>query len=129
MLRGNRRKYQMKKLTTIGAAIAASALLLSAPAAQASLIIQASLDGVTYTDEATTASGGTLLGVTFDIGTFRVVGSEATSNSPGNPAFSNLISNALTVTNNGGGTLQVFFQLRGPGLYQPQDPPNPLFPD
>ena len=53
---GTLRRFDMKKLITIGAAIAASSLLLSAQAARASLIIQASTDGVTYVNEATTGS-------------------------------------------------------------------------
>lgn len=119
----------MKKLRTIGTAIAASSLLLSAQAARASLIIQASTDGVTYTNEATTTSGGTLLGITFTIGAFSIVGAEANSNSPGNPSFANLISNTLTVTNNGGATSTVFLRIGATDFTDPHTPPNLLLQD
>lgn len=69
----------MRKLTAIGVTIAASSLLLSAPAARADLIIQASLDGTNFTVEADVPTSP-ILGFNFTIGSFEVQGIEARSN-------------------------------------------------
>jgi hypothetical protein len=110
--------------TAIFAAVVTS-LAISAPRAQANLVVDYSLDaGATFHNLVDAASGSSVSGGSPTIGVFGVSLLSIQSNSPGTPNLARLLSDSLDLVNNSDATASIEFAFSDTGYTAPTAPPN-----
>jgi hypothetical protein len=120
-------EYPMRTFPIRTAAFAAvvTTLAIGAPRAQASLIVDYSLDGgATFHNLIDAASGSTVSAGSPTVGVFGISLLSIQSNSPGTPSLARLLSDSLDLVNTSNATASIEFAFSDTGYTAPIAPPN-----